>query len=307
MRVLVTIIAALAAAGCGVYGPGLPDWPDDTVAPLFAVSSFENRSGYDGQWRLGDGMADVLVSELVRVPHLEVVERQHFESVIGELKQQQSAWFRPERKLTVGRLKNAQFLIRGVITDFSQESGGSFWFALNWIAFIGRGYTARVTLTLTLVEIESGRIIGSVACAGRAHAGYAYAETEYKGVRFGGDAFFRTPLGSATRDAIREGVARVLSEVPVDQRHLMVAEVNGRRLILNGGTQSGVRVGAVYEVMEPARPVTDPETGDVLGFLPGRRIGAVRIVKADQRMSIAEPSNGEGFARGQWLQLQAAP
>ena len=104
----------------------IPPLPEDMHAPVVAVTSFENRAGFEGQWKLGDGMADLLISELVSSRNFVVVEREQFAKLTSEIERQRSGFFRPEGKTPVGRMKNANYLIRGVINDFSQTGGGGF-------------------------------------------------------------------------------------------------------------------------------------------------------------------------------------
>lgn len=299
--VLIAVLAAMAAGCAMTFIDSIPALPDDALAPVVAVSSFENRSGFSGQWQLGSGMADILVSELVQSRNFVVVERQHFDGVAAELRRQQTPMFRPEGKPASGRMKSAQFLIRGVIDDFSQTGGGGLSVAFRWLIFMGRGYNARVALTLTLVDIESGQIVGSVQSTALVRTREAYAEGEYKGVTFGGDMFFKTPLGQATQRAIHGGVRQIVRDMPRNLWKPMVATVRDAVIVLNGGRDRGFKEGATYEVRMPAEPVTDPATGDVLSVLPGPAVGTIRIVRVEDRISFATALKGSGFARGQWL------
>lgn len=276
--------------------------PADAVPPRVAVASFENRSSFEGQWKLGPGMADLLVSELVASRNFVVLERGSLDKVVDEIARQSHRLFRPEGKVDEGRLDNAHYLIRGVITDFSQTSGGSLWLGLRHLLIGSGGYTARVGLTLTIVDIESGRIVDSVQCAGKAKAGDAYAKGSYKGIQFGGRSFFQTPLGMATAAAIRDGLRGIVKKMPRIDWTPMIADVSGSRIVLNGGRERGLEIGAVYQVRGRGTPVTDPLTGDLLDMIPGPIIGSVRIMELRDRVSVAELVSGEGFARGQILQ-----
>ncbi len=280
----------------------MPSAPRNAIPPTVAVSSFENRSGFEGQWQLGGGMADLLVSEMMRTHAFVVVERQHFQGLVQEIVRQKDRLFRPEGKVAEGRMKNAQYLIRGVINDFSQVGGGALSVAFRRVLLGGRGHTARVALTLTIVDVETGEIVSSIQCAGTSAAGQVFGQAEYKGIAFGGDAFFKTPLGKATRDAIRQGVKGILSEMPRTYWKPMIAEVaEDGRLLLNGGRERGFREGQVFIARAPARPVTDPATGDVITFLPGAKVGLLRVTRVEDKITWAEPTEGRGFQRGQWL------
>ena len=274
----------------------------DWVAPRIAVASFENRTGFEGQWRLGTGMADLLVSELVASRSFVVLERIQLNTVVDEISRQRHSFFRREGKADEGRLDNAQYLIRGVITDFSQTGGGELWMRIRrWLIGAG-GYTARVGLTLTIVNVETGTIVDSVQGSGRARARQAYAQAEYKGVQFGGSAFFQTPLGQATSEAIRDGLRGITHRMPRQRWEPMIADVQGARVVVNGGQRRGLRVGQQYRVRGQGQAVTDPLTGDLLDILPGPLVGTIEITEVREALAIGERIDGHVLERGQYLE-----
>lgn len=295
--------AVLLFCGCNsTLIDSIPPLPEGVHKPVVAVTSFENRAGGDGQWRLGDGMADLLVSELVESRNFAVVERQQFERLTGEIMRQQSGLFRPEGKTPVGRMKNAQYLIRGVITDFSQTGGGGISLSfLRNLFLLGRGHTARVALTLTLVDVETGQILSSVQSTGVVRTREAYARATYEGITFGGNTFFQTPLGQATSRAIYGGVKQISHDMPQNPWRPMVSESRNGMVFINGGKDRGFRSGTEYTVRGPAEPVTDPATGDILTFVPGTKIGTIRVIQVDDKIAFAKPVDGRDFGRGQWL------
>lgn len=293
-------------AGCVTPPVLIPPPPEPFVTrslrPVVSVTSFENRSGFDGQWKIGDGLADLLVVELKKCKRYEVLERQKINLVIGELNLQNSPLFRREGKAASGQLKNCRFQIRGEINDFSQIGGGSFGVALRKLFFFGRGYVARVSLSLTVVDVETGVIIASVPCTGNAYARDAGFEADYKNVHFGGEAFYRTPIGQAAREAIRGGVKQLLRDIPLQFWQPMIASTDDGAIVLNGGASEGFEVGRSYRVRKNAIPITDPATGDVLTWKPGPLVGILRVKETQERISLAEPVSGDGFARGQFLE-----
>lgn len=274
----------------------------DWVPPRVAVTSFENRSGFDGQWQLGSGMADLLVSELVATRNFVVLERLQIDTVVDEITRQRHGFFRREGKADEGRLDNVQYLVRGVITDFSQTSGGELWMRMRRWLIGGGGYTARVSLTLTIVDVETGTIIDSVQSRGRARAREAYAQANYAGVEFGGSAFFQTPLGEATAEAIRDGLRGITQRMPRIPWVPMIADVQGARVVINGGRQRGLREGQLYRVRGQGQPITDPLTGDLLEMLPGPIVGEVEVMEVRDTISVAERVDGHVLERGQTLE-----
>ncbi len=295
---IVVFLVGCAGPGARSFRPLGRDWVPSRVA----VASFENRTGFEGQWRLGSGMADLLVSELVATRNFVVLERIQLGTVVDEITRQRQGFFRREGKVDEGRLDNAQYLIRGVITDFSQTSGGELWMRIQRWFIGGRGYTARVSLTLTIVDVETGTIIDSVQSSGRARAREAYAQANYAGIEFGGRAFFQTPLGQATSKAIRDGLRGIRQRMPRVSWEPMIADVQGARLVINGGRHRGVRVGQVYRVRGQGKRVTDPLTGDLLDMLPGPIVGEIEIVEVRDNISIGERISGHVLERGQTLE-----
>ncbi|OVE75726.1 hypothetical protein BVX97_03705 [bacterium E08(2017)] len=267
---------------------------DDYIKQVVAVTSFENRTGFSGQWKLGSGMADLLVSELVASGHFVVVERKFLRNIVGELERQHDKYFRKEGRVPHGRLKNARYLIRGVITDFSQVGGGGLFFGVKKFLLGGKAHKARVALTLTIVDVESGEVISSVQCSGTARAGQAYAKGTYKNIAFGGDSFFKTPLGVATCNALRRGLEGLVEEMPKVRWRPMIAQVvDARYIILNCGDDREIRVGNVYYVKAESRPIHDPVTGDVIKYVPGKEIAAVRVTAVDDSISRAVVLDGD--------------
>lgn len=306
---LMTCIAlGILLAGCNMtLVDSISRLPEDRHAPVVAVTSFDNRAGFEGQWKLGDGMADLLVSELVKSRNFVVVERQHFDKITGELSRQQSGLFRPEGKTPVGRMKNAQYLIRGVINDFSHTGGGGFSVSvLRTLFLLGRSHTARVALTLTLVDVETGEILSAVQSTGVIRTSEAFAKASYDGVSFGGDVFFETPLGRATARAIYGGVKQLTRDMPENRWRPMISCIRDGAIFVNGGRDRGFKLNAEYIVRGPAEPVTDPATGNVLTYVPGAKIGTVKIIQVDNNVCYAKPLEGRGFERGQWL-IKTAP
>lgn len=307
-RTTLIAITCLFLSACTSPTVSLPKPPSaNVIKPTVAVTSFENRSNFDGQWNLPHGMADLLVAEMVASKHFVLVERQRLNHLIGEIDNQRSDYFRKQGKAEFGRLKNVEYFIRGVITDFTQVSRSSL--GAGYKSYLGgyRGHTARVALTMTIVDVESGQIISSVNADGYAKAGGVFSAGEYKNVRFGGDAFFRTPLGIATRDAIRRGLKKIVAVVPKDRKTVRVAAQRDNDIIVTGGRALGHKVGMVFEVMGADQVILDPATGDAADVIPGKPVGRVRVTTVRERTSFVEVLEGKTFTVGQQLRPYTPP
>jgi len=269
--------------------------------PLLAVSSFENLAGVKGRWNLGEGMADLLIADLMATDHVIVLERKDIKRILEEIIMQGGDLFRREGRVERGRLKNAKFLVRGSVTDFTESVRVRGWFGLPGFRVFGGGNRARVAITLRVSDIETGEIISSLKTAASVSSGGLGAEGRYKNMTFGGDAFFRTPLGKATDIAIRKAVKEILRALPIDHWKARVAEAGSDYVVINGGRNVRVREGDEFTVRKAPRTITDPVTGDVIEVVAGSRVGRIRITKVN-----AGSSHGvveEGVARrGDYLE-----
>ncbi len=294
-RAVAGVIALLLLAGCTSYDPpgttrgdGVLMRRDASMRPTVAVTDFDNKASFSGQWNLGQGIADLVVAKLVETERVEVLERQHIGDVVGEIVRQGQEFFRQEGRVEKGKLKNAQYLIRGVVNDFTVTGDASGWFGVSQAAGVKvKGQKARVAIAMTLSDVTTGEIISATKADGTVSAGGFGAGVNYKSVSFGGDAYFRTPLGKATEIAIGRAVKKILHDLPAQLWQARVAEAAGDTVILNGGRNAGVRVGDIFFVREPPKSVTDPVTGNVIDRLPGRLIGKLEVKTVNETSSHA--------------------
>jgi curli production assembly/transport component CsgG len=302
MRTLLLIglvLTSLLLSGC--QSPAERAVPKDAIrfrrgyrqTPVVAVMNLDNQAGSFGQWNLGNGMADMLVTRLMATRKVTLLERQYLKDVMGELSLQQQAEFRAEGKVPTGRLKNARYLIRGAVTEFGVVSGARAGAGYGPFRLFGGGTHAIVGLHLRIYDVESGEILSSIKADGSANAVEASAQGQYKNIQFGGDAFKRTPLGVATEGALSEAVEQLLAVLPIDYWHPLVAERDGDLVIVNGGVNVGLRPGNQFVVREKPRFITDPATGNVIDTIAGKVRGRIEIQKVNKLSSTATLLEGE--------------
>lgn len=271
------------------------------MKPVVAVMDFENKSGFSGKWNLGDGMADMMNAGLMESSRIIVLERMYLGDVVDELNRQGNRLFRPEGRVEQGRLKNARYLIRGSITDFTVTGDASGWFSTEKVAMRGRSSKARVAIMVRVYDVASGEIISTVKTSGRASSGFLGGQVNYQKVAFGGDVYIRTPLGEATEDAIRKAVKQILRDLPREPWQPRVAEVIDGVAYINGGRNVGIQPDRMYLVREPPRPLTDPSTGNVIEFIPGGAVGRLRVVSVNAASAEAAIQAGRA-SRGYYLE-----
>lgn len=271
--------------------------------PVVAVLDFENKAPFPRKWDLGSGMRDLLVNELVASRRYTVLTRRDLPSVVSELQNQRQPLFREEGRIATGKLKNARYLIRGAVTDFTHVSGGGVRAAFSRFGLGVKSHLAMVGITLYVIEIESGEIIASESLQGYAPAGGAVASGSYDDVSFGGHAFYETPLGEATSEVLRKAARRIGTAITQQPWHPRVVKVEVHSLILSGGQDRGLQPGVVWEAFQPGERLVDPSTGDVLGQAPPEITGTIRVTDVHDRWSQAEILEGK-FQIGQPFRRQ---
>lgn len=295
------LLLITAFIGCRTFPGKLPPLPPNAIKPVVAVTEFENETGFSGQWKLGRGIPDLLVAELMNTHRLILVDRKKLNDVVGEITRQGHDLFRKEDSVARGRLKNARYLIRGVITDFTQTGSGSAWFRSSKAAGGVTGARALVMLNITVTDVETGEIVSSALADGSAGASGKWAQFNYSGVTFGGDIFFKTPIGRATQEALRKAVFRIVQDIPYTTWKPCIADAKVDTVIINGGENVGVQVSDTFNVREEGRSITDPATGNVIDHIPGKVVGRIRIIDVRSTASDGIVLSGQA-KRGDFLE-----
>jgi Uncharacterized protein involved in formation of curli polymers len=250
-------------------------------------------------------MADLLVNRLSN-PNAYRVGAPTLGDVVSEIIRQGQEFFRSEGRVQRGRLKNAQYLIRGAVTDFTASGDTSGWFGTGSTGIRGRGQRARVALIVHVSDVATGEILSSVRSEGVASSGGFGAAVNYRGIIFGGDAFFRTPLGKATEVALSRAVKKILQDLPAQPWQPRVADVVDGVVVVNGGKSVGVREGTEFAVRGPPREIKDPVTGNTIDLIPGKISGRIRIREVKESASYAELLEGNA-KRGDVLERVNKP
>ena len=249
---------------------------------------------------IGKGIADMLVTNLVRNGTYSVIERKQLDQVLREQNFQQSGRADPSSAVQLARLLGVDAIIIGSITQFGRDDkklgvGGGVRVGGIGLGGLGKkSAKAVVVIDARIVSTTTAEILGVATGHGESkRSGLTVAGgAAVGGVAAGGvfdmssSNFANTILGEATRAAVDSltselvGSASRIQETKVEIRAL-VADVSGGEVIINVGTGAGVRVGTEYDITRPGREIKDPATGRVL-----RRtttpVGKLKITSADE-------------------------
>ncbi|HVL59466.1 MAG TPA: CsgG/HfaB family protein [Burkholderiaceae bacterium] len=278
--------------------------------PRVAVTAFENKvktPWWDASWRIGEGLAEMLATELTRTGQFIVLERQAIGDVVGEQALGQSGLVRRDTAAAAGQMLGAQYVVRGAITQFEEQAGGGgVGIQGRNTAFEGRAQFGHVGLDLRLVDTTSGQIVASHHVAVRVPGAGGAIASQGRSVRFGGDIFFQTPIGQATRAAMQEAVQFVVTSMPRSfaAPSYSLVKVDGPTAYLNAGANANVRVGDVLQVYSRGEELTDPATGLKLGAVE-RPVGTIQVIEVHEQFSVATVRQATGpLRRGDSIRMR---
>ena len=101
---------------------------------------------------------------------------------------------------------------------------------------------------------------------------------------------------SVVRKAFESLVPRIAQALDKLGWEGRIALVKGERIFLNAGRLSGLQVGDILKVTDDAEDVYDPETGSLIGKVPGRLKGTIEVISYFGRDgSICVVHSGSGF------------
>ena len=269
----------------------------DKEIPTIAVLEFENKANFFFDWNIGGGIRDSLIDELVRSKRYKIVTRQDLNAVLSELKVQSNKLFRPEGKVKTGRLHNVKYLLKGSVTDFAHVAGGGI---RSFFSSFGLGVNsdlAVVTVTLYIIDVETGAIVASKQVEGQAYSSKVDVSGQYKNVSFGSGGFYRTPLGKACKKLIGQAMDEIGDVISHSQWYPRVIKSENNKVIISGGEDRGLIAGSEFQAFYRGSALLDPQTGDLLGFEDGRKSGLLRVLEVRDKFSICEALKGD-FPRG---------
>lgn len=260
---------------------------------------------------IGKGIADMLVTNLVRNGTYSVIERKQLDQVLREQNFQQSGRADPSSAVQLAKILGVDAIIIGSITQFGRDDKklgvGGAGVHVGGIGIGGFGKKsakAVVQIDARIVSTTTAEILGVATGHGESKrsgvslaGGVAIGGTGAAGaLDMGSSNFANTIIGEATRSAVDSltgqlvAAAGGIQETKVEIRAL-VADVSGGEVTINVGTGAGVKVGAEYDVVRPGREIRDPATGRVL-----RRtttpVGKLKVTQADEGSATGTLSGG---------------
>jgi curli biogenesis system outer membrane secretion channel CsgG len=278
------------------------------IKELEAALELYKELGWSG---IGPSLTDQITTGLVNTGRVAVLERQQIKKVIGNLKLEKESnnakYFNQATTKNTGKLLGAQAILIGAVTEFEPDVSGAEG-GLNLGQMGGlRFHTdkAVVGVDVRLVDQESGKILAAANGKGEIETSTAGATAQYQGLSFGGQAWTRTPLGSATRAAALMALRKLvdgLVQIPWENR---VVGTSGQKCFVGAGKDLNLKIGDEFVLIKRGDAIKSDD-GSVLGH-DETMMGRIKLTSVQGKMSIATVLDGGKAEKGMIVRLPNQP
>lgn len=227
---------------------------------------------------LGKAVADLLIARLVQDATVSVIERAAIDKLIAEQNLSNSDRTDPRTAAKLGRILGVDAIILGSITRYDyddQTTGGGG----SRFGGFGRGsmttkhdIKAHVEITARIVSPDTAEVLLASQGVGEVfHKGVKVDVRDTSNVAMMGMSGATNPIMNEAMDKATVELAGQLEQIfpklpprtPVIDGLVADANESGR-LILNVGSQNGVKQGDHLQVWRAGKEIRDPATGKVL-------------------------------------------
>lgn len=283
MRNLVLALAVFYLISCSTTRPiRLPDEVIQYDLPNVIVGDFDYKGALTQIPNVGSGFRDALIDKMLEKRYFDVLNRKGLSDTITEFELQNLGLTRPEGRIKPAKVKNARYIVRGVITDFSTRVDAS---VIAGVLLGAVGLEARsdvISLQLMIEDLENNQVIISEAITESKTSGSA----RYQNIAFGTQIFWDSPLGDATAEALDEAIDYLIEQLPKNKWYASVIPFGDQniftvddRIIVSGGIERGMTIGSHWQLVRKGQKLIDPNTLDDAGFSPDIPLDAMVILQ----------------------------
>lgn len=270
------------------------------------VSSFENRSGWHGQWDLGHAWGTVMTDVLNQSGRFIVLgENPMRDEAMAEQDFAESGrTARGAKSPVTGQMTPAQLLVRGAITHVEgPTAGGGGGVRVKGFKIGGKKQQAEMNASIYVVDSTTGQVVASTDVIGvstRKGGSLGYSSHDW-----GGDlgGFKNDNVGKAMEAAISDSVEWLIAQLPSMPWTGSVAMIKDGKVYINRGTREGVQAGQTF-IVGFSDVIRDPDTGEILDESV-EELARLQADSVKEKLSICSVVSGDVAAieRGMRVQL----
>ena len=292
----------LRLVGCVVFGVGIGGraLAADNELPSLIVAPFSGDKVAIQYWQpaLGEGLCEMLITEIGKMNKFQVLETTQLETLKDEIKMGQDGWVEPSEKVEKGGFAAADFMFTAKVTRFGSKNtkvglGG---FVPGNFGNLGVSQAnADVRIDWRLVDASNRKII-KTGSATAAHKGLGFdvgvnIGGHGGGVGFDNREFMDSALGKATVAALGQITAE-LGPVPLPQSG-RVKKIQGKQA--NDAAAGAANAEALRQtpgkvLAAPSKDAVIVSLGSKHGFKAGDKLNLYEVtqVKDDKGAVVFE-------------------
>jgi curli biogenesis system outer membrane secretion channel CsgG len=252
------------------------------AAPTLFVAPLNGDATAIEYWQpaLGEGLAEMLITELGKTGKFQVLESTALEELKSEINMGEEGWVASDEKVAKGGWAGADFMFRGKVTRFGAKQqgldlGG---FAPKGLANLGvKMSTSDVRIDWRIVDVANRKVVATGQAVG-AEKGIGFdigmAVSEHGGhIGFDNQEFMDSALGKATVKAINSIITNVQTvQLPASGRQQQKATAAAAQQAAVEGEKAALKatVGKVLAV--PAKGILVVGLGSKHGFKTGDKL-----------------------------------
>lgn len=229
---------------------------------------------------MGEGLAEMLITELQKVDKFEVLESTALPELVNEIKLGESGYVGESEAVKKGGFAGADFMFRGKVTRFGSKQTG-----LNLGGFVPgnlgalgvKSTTADVQVDWRIVDVYTRKIVQSGKALGKQTGGGFNVGVGVGGhgglIGFDNHEFMNSALGRATVKAVSNIVDDVMMvELPESGRHKNLATGQSQAAEKAQAAQAAARNAPGKVLAVPAKGVIIVSLGSDQGFKSGDKL-----------------------------------
>ncbi len=273
-----------------------------------AVLTFEDKTSSGYRWGyykdVGDGVTEMILTELVKSGKYQVIERTRIDKLIAEQKLQQSGLVSEQSAVEIGKLLGVELAVFGAVTEFGYKEDGQRANVLGKSVSV-RKKGATVGIDIRIINVTTGEII-TADNVSKEESNNSFGVNTRR-VDFSSQAKFdESIVGKATRKAVEEVIELVNKDAQNIPWSAKVVINRGGKIYINSGSIDGVQIGEIFDVFRAGEALIDPDTGLNLGAIE-KKIGTIKVIDnstGEGKAAICEIVSGSGFDRGDIIKEQ---
>lgn len=257
------------------------------------VTKFENRAGWHGQWDIGDGWGLVMTDILNQTGRFIVLGESDMRGA-SMAEQDLAAEGRTAQGSlapVTGQMTPAQILIKGAITNVTNNTSGGFGgVAIGPVVLGAGGSSSEVNVTMYMVDSTTGQILASKSVVGKSNSTGGAIGYSGDGWGAGAGGFKKDNVGKAIESAVQQGTDWMISQLPNIPWTGTVVMTREGKVYINRGMREGVEAGNIFAVGN-SEIIRDPGTGEVLEEITSE-VAKIEVINSKEKLSICNVISG---------------